>query len=295
MSPVAVNPNSSQLGRVNAILQGRSRSYYVHDFPGPLSIKSVVRGTGMWEIARSRFPIGPDSFVILNQGQSYSMTIDSDEPVETFCLFFREGFVEDAWRALTSSASQLLDDPFDSLDSLGFFERIHPKAGSLAALLARMHDDDAEERDDTFIAVANSLLTLQSGLERERARIPVAKSSTRSELFHRLSIARSFIESSVGDPLRLEQIAHVAGLSMFHLHRLFSTAFGETPHDYLTRRRLERATRLLAETEMPVTLICLESGFQSLGSFSSLFRKRTGVSPKQYRARFAINKTPGPV
>jgi len=59
--------------------------------------------------------------------------------------------------------------------------------------------------------------------------------------------------------------------------------FGETPHAYRTRRRLERASRLLKETDFPVTDVCLETGFESVGSFSTLFRRRYGVSPKEFR------------
>jgi AraC family transcriptional regulator len=93
------------------------------------------------------------------------------------------------------------------------------------------------------------------------------------------------MESSLDSSLPLEEVAAQSCLSPFHLHRLFARAFGETPHQYLVRRRIERAADLLARTDTPVTLICLECGFQSLGSFSSLFRKRLGASPMQYRSQ----------
>ena len=67
------------------------------------------------------------------------------------------------------------------------------------------------------------------------------------------------------------------------LLRLFKQAFGRTPHQFLTHRRIERAKHLLARTERPVTEICLDVGFESLGSFSHLFRRETGASPTAYR------------
>jgi len=64
---------------------------------------------------------------------------------------------------------------------------------------------------------------------------------------------------------------------------MFVRAFGETPHDFLTRRRIDRAKQLLARDECPVTEVCLAVGYESLGSFSSLFRSVVGRSPSEYR------------
>ena len=87
------------------------------------------------------------------------------------------------------------------------------------------------------------------------------------------------------DALDIEAIARSAHLSRAHFIRSFRDAFGETPHRYLQRRRIERAMAMLRETRLPVTEICLEVGFNSLGSFSSTFREVVGCSPSQYRAR----------
>src|SRR5262249_15406778 len=77
--------------------------------------------------------------------------------------------------------------------------------------------------------------------------------------------------------------ARVACLSPFHFHRLFARAFGETPHSFVTRMRLDRARALLAADHLPVTEICLAVGYDSLGSFSTLFRSRTGMTPAEFR------------
>jgi AraC-like DNA-binding protein len=84
----------------------------------------------------------------------------------------------------------------------------------------------------------------------------------------------------------LDAVARKAHLSKFHFLRLFRERFHETPIRYLRRRRLEAAQRLLARTELPVTHICLRVGFESLGSFSSLFRESVGVSPSSFRRRY---------
>ena len=97
-------------GDANVILAGNGRHHYVRDYPGPLSIKSVVRGNGTWSTHGSRFVLGADSILVLNNRQPYTILIDSPEPVRTFCLFFRDGLVEEAWRCHTRGAAELLDD-----------------------------------------------------------------------------------------------------------------------------------------------------------------------------------------
>jgi|SRR5207302_11235363 len=104
------------------------------------------------------------------------------------------------------------------------------------------------------------------------------------DTYMRLMRAREFIDHSYHLPLDLEQISRAACLSRFHFLRLFRTAFNKTPHQYLTHRRIEKAKELLSSSALTVTDVCFEVGFESLGSFSSLFHKHVGHPPVTYRA-----------
>jgi len=97
--------------------------------------------------------------------------------------------------------------------------------------------------------------------------------------------ARDFIDRHYARPLTIDRLSSLAGLSPFHFIRAFRQAFGQTPHQYLRNRRLERAKELLVTTPLPVTEICAQIGFQSLGSFSSLFRRVAKETPAEFRAR----------
>jgi AraC-like DNA-binding protein len=282
-----VNPAASRLGVENAVLWGRgNREYYVRDFPGPLSIKAVLRGQAEWLAGKSRFEVDAGSFVILNDGQPYSMTIEPGPAVETFCVFFEKGFVEDAWRSAASGDGALLDGP-DERAVLGFEERLRPRGGRIDAALRRMraaaeHGGDAEAG---FYDLALGLVELRTELAREIGRVPAARASTRQELHARVQRGRQAMDEMLTESLPLKNIARLAHLSPFHFHRSFCAVFGETPHAYRTRRRLERASRLLKETDSPVTEVCLDTGFESVGSFSTLFRRRYGVSPTEFRRK----------
>jgi AraC-like DNA-binding protein len=99
----------------------------------------------------------------------------------------------------------------------------------------------------------------------------------------RMLRARDKVDRSYDKPLDVAALARVALTSEAHFIRTFKDTFGETPHRYLQRRRLERAMALLRETERPVTEICLDVGFTSLGSFSRTFTHVIGMSPTAYR------------
>ncbi|MEA2496443.1 MAG: hypothetical protein QOJ29_4354 [Thermoleophilaceae bacterium] len=100
----------------------------------------------------------------------------------------------------------------------------------------------------------------------------------------RLLRARDTMDRSYAKPLDIAALARAAHTSEAHFIRTFKQTFGETPHRYLQRRRLERAMALLRQTEQPVTEICLDVGFASLGTFSRTFTRVVGMSPTAYRA-----------
>lgn len=94
-----------------------------------------------------------------------------------------------------------------------------------------------------------------------------------------------YIEEHLDEPLSVDALAARAHLSPYHFIRRFQRAHFYTPRQYLIHKRLERAKELLANSELPVTEICLAVGFESLGSFSTLFHTVVGWSPSIYRAR----------
>ncbi|MGW6455292.1 helix-turn-helix transcriptional regulator [Streptomyces sp. NPDC055078] len=87
------------------------------------------------------------------------------------------------------------------------------------------------------------------------------------------------------EPLDLDAVAAHAGYSRFHFVRAFKAAYGRTPGQYLSHRRIERAEEMLRTADLSVTEICTLVGFSSLGTFSTRFKKQTGLTPSEYRAR----------
>lgn len=105
--------------------------------------------------------------------------------------------------------------------------------------------------------------------------------------FSRLRENRDWLEFNHSQRVTLQQAAAQAGFSPFHYQRLFQRAFGETPHEFLTRMRLERAKWLLRTSGDTVSEICFELGYESLGSFSTMFTREVGVPPTEFRRIFS--------
>jgi AraC-like DNA-binding protein len=123
----------------------------------------------------------------------------------------------------------------------------------------------------------------------------VLPQSNGSDLHERLCRARRLIDECYDSPLDLKQISQEACLSRFHFLRLFRDTFETTPHQYLIQRRIEKAKELLRSPRLSVTDVCFEVGFESLGSFSALFRRCVGAAPVAYRKREldSLKKIPG--
>jgi transcriptional regulator GlxA family with amidase domain len=98
--------------------------------------------------------------------------------------------------------------------------------------------------------------------------------------------AKDLVDARYREPLDVPALARAARLSQAHFSREFRRAFGETPHQYLLTRRLERAAAMLRNTDRSVADICFTVGLRSVGSFTTSFGRAFGLSPMAYRATY---------
>jgi len=172
---------------------------------------------------------------------------------------------------------------------VSFFDILHRHDEWVTPILQRLRlayeqgmVDDGWQMEALHELLA-AMLQVQRQVYQEAAKLPAARTATRKELYRQLQIGRDFIHDNLQESVSLETVAQAAALSPYHFLRSFKQLYGQTPHAYLTAQRLKRAKQLLAQTDMPVTDICFEVGFQSLGSFSALFQRHDGRSPSQFR------------
>ena len=244
----------------------------------------MVRGTAWYRLEGTPIKLESPRYLLLNHGQPYQIEIDDSEPVQSFCVFFGAGFVEDAARALKPGA-MLLDEPFDLTHPFTVIDRLYPFDERVIPCLLRLKQSigaQAGDTEDRLRDLAESLVTSQDELV-EQADSLGSRPSTRAELSRRLYRACDYMESHLDRRINLGEISRAACLSPHHFHRSFRSQFRQTPHQYLTRLRLDRARLLLTSTRAPIQDVCIAVGMESLPSFTALFRREYGVSPGQFR------------
>ena len=104
-----------------------------------------------------------------------------------------------------------------------------------------------------------------------------------TDLYQRIVTAKVYIDDNFQEAIDLDKMASQACLSRFHFHRLFTKVYKITPHQYVTQKRIDKAKALLHNDYISITEVCNEVGFESIGSFSILFKKEIGFAPTYYR------------
>ncbi|MBS1913603.1 MAG: helix-turn-helix transcriptional regulator [Bacteroidetes bacterium] len=279
-----------ELGWCNIIAFTRSADASSRETQGTLSIKCAFGGTEVYATPTGQYAVAPNRYLILNQGTRYSGWVESRTPVDSLCVFFRPRFAERCLRALARPSAELLDDPDDTRAApVEFVEKLYHHDGGMMGALEHLHRTLSAARpspgwmEEQFHLLLAHMARAHLDAAAQIARLPGLRRSTRIEVYRRLSRGYDFIEATLSQPIGLSQIAREAALSPHHFLRLFRQAFGCTPHQHRTLRRMEQARFMLEHSERPVTDICFELGFESPTSFSLLFRRHSGLSPSAYR------------
>ncbi|SFS82370.1 AraC-type DNA-binding protein [Paenibacillus sp. 453mf] len=273
-----------------SILHEVSNEFYFQG-SGRLSLKTFSNGRALYETGQGTYAVEEEKYLLLNQGQEYSITIESREPVESFCVFITEEGIEDLKRTLMLPPELLLEDPFDSGDSTtSFMEKTYTNQ-HMSILLKRLKGAYVHFRHDPvwmeerLHELGSVLLKDHQKVHYERQRLTSIKSSTRAELYRRVQIGHEYLSAYFNRQITIQDSAVAACMSGNHFLRSYKQLFGRSPHKYLTERRLQEARKMLRTTNLTVTEICMEVGFQSPSSFSLLFSKWYGISPIAFRQK----------
>ena len=253
----------------------------------PLSVKSFTGGTAHYTTARGRYAVDEGSWLIINDQERYTIDFRSPTPMRSTVVFFPAGWADLVARVHREREERLIDEPAEAGAPVWFLETVMPGDDAVCPRL-RALDEACRGRSVPESWLEERLRDLLSGMilsqrdHRRRAeRLPAARAATREELYRRVCRGRDFLGAEALAAPRLADAARAACLSPYHFQRSFKAAFGETPHEFTTARRLDHAHRLLTTTDSAATDVAAAVGYESYSAFHEAYRKRHGGPPSR--------------
>lgn len=265
---------------------------YYPEHESNFSIKTVFSGSRTFNIGKRQLSLYPESFLVIKKGTTYSSKIDSSVPVNNLSISFSPSFLSDFNRMQYSDHSVLLDEPFQDgvMPDFSFMETIFPFSGDmkynimhLKANLEEGSSDDLLLNEYLHHCLINYYKVYNKEVVDKSEKLSFLNSSTKVEILKRLTFAKEYIVCNFNKNINLEDIARHACLSVNHLLRTFKQAYGQSPHQYLIKTRIDRSKYLLRNTNYTINEIVEIIGFECPSSFIRLFKNLNKQTPGKYR------------
>lgn len=278
-------------GFPSVIIHTKVSECFRPDIKGPFSFFLNIRGNSLCRVDKQTTRIDEDNYFVSNRSQLYTLQVEENvHGTETFNIHFGEYFSEAVLNSLVTPAHRILDAGTEKqLSPVLFFNQLHRRDATFNALIHAILTSHKETGYNKlrFEEQLASLLTYHLQQHHYIAetvnKLPPVRKATRVELYKRLARAMDVLRSDFCGEISLDQLAAEACLSKYHFLRLFRTAFGLSPYQYIQHLRIEKARALLAGTALPITDLAGVLGFDNSQSFSRLFFQRMGLYPTQYR------------
>lgn len=274
----------------NIILNGKFSYLYYPEHWTTLSLKFAFGGSEQYILGNMKYCVEDNMYLILNRDATYQSLIDSVTPVESLTLNFTAQFVEDVFYSSFNNDEYLLDFP-EVRDKypVNFFQKLYNTDSLLSTyikkirLAVKSRNHDADMLNENLHGILEHTFRSQLTASKNANELKSVKRSTRIELFNRLNKTKDYIESNYHEAIDLDMLSKVSSLCPHHFLRKFKSYTGVSPYQYLKQTRVKKAKILLENTGFSVTEICQNCGYESLSSFSFLFKNTFKTSPENYR------------
>ena len=268
-------------GWPTVILNTKAKKVLRENISGPLSIFTTLQGNSSVAVRGKQSLVNENTFFISNPNQEYTLSIPNE--AETFNIHIGEKTGSEIWYDAAHSNTFLLDYPFDISISPELDNRVHWRIDNFNSIihkLSTLEDEMSEQEllgELIFLLLDEKIKSIKNS-----ASLQAIKSTTREEIIRRLHLATDLIYSHFDKNLSLEDLSQISCLSKFHFIRLFKEYFSESPHQFITRLRLEKAVSYLQSSNFGVKEISEKVGFANASSFSRLFKNHFGVYPTKF-------------
>jgi AraC-like DNA-binding protein len=261
--------------------------------PAALSLKLIERGAASIEVGRRRLLLDAGQALVVNEGESYAVSIASDQPVRSFAVHVRPGLAAEVAAARRQAWEQALarDNESAAAPAPLFCDQLRTPSPALQRRLQAIRqlalagERDGELYEAPFIDLLDQLLAEDHAARTRLDALDAVRPSTRAELGRRAGWARDYILSNYAEPIALDHIAAAAHLSKFHLLRSFHQLYGTTPLALLRTRRAEVAAALLRDGSADLAAVADAAGFGSRWAMQRALRQHCGATGRTLRQR----------
>jgi AraC family transcriptional regulator len=264
------------------------KPYQCPEHPSGIGLLIADKGSCHYYVNGIKNSIEQNQVFFVNRGSQLAIKT-TDVGVTPTMLFFNSQLPDLVQHSLIYSDEVLLEN-FDNLPyDFSYLERVHVDGRLRDAILSLIELGSScssfsnIQADAVVRSLFEDLLKANREAYKYSQNIQAVKASTRLEIFRRVSLAKNWMEEHFNTVLTLEDIAAVASMNSQHFLRMFKQVYCITPHQYLIDFKLKKARHLLETTKLTLSDICLSIGFESIFSFSILYKKRFGRPPSQGR------------
>ena len=232
----------------------------------------VLSGEGAFYIEDDKIPVKADDLMIINPHVEHTEKTLPNDPME-YIVFGVEGL-----------AFSFIDPDQDNTKGYSFYSYGSDKNQfiNFAQLMMR----EFQEKKPGFEKVCHGLLQVLLVYISRKQNLSVISDSS-FQLSKECSLAKRYIDANYAKNITLDSLAEITHINKFYLAHSFTECIGQSPINYLTDRRLEACKELLTSSNLSVAQVASSVGFSSQSYFSQIFRKKTGMTPRQYRNRYA--------
>ena len=263
----------------NIIHKAKGEKYEKHILESSFTVFSNLSGQVSLEVGGRSLRVCEQTVLIVNPFQTVHYQIDAK--VSVFNIHFNYRQYKQLIGTLTRSSQTLLDHPDVVADQTVFTEQLHVKD---LAYMNLINQFEPTNEDDFLLSLVTYLVQKEQKSQIRLADINATKHSVKKELQKRMFQAKDFMYSYYDAPdFSLDRLCQEIGMSKFHFLRVFKHFFGYTPHQFLKRIRLSRASYLLQYSDYEVQEIAYRVGYQEANSFYQVFKQFFKQSPLNYR------------
>lgn len=263
--------------------------WHCDEQPAALGLLMAGNGECDYFVNGAKNRVHTNQLFLVNRDSRLAVHIAKKESAPAL-LFFHSKLPELVRHSMEESSEKLLEEKTShQYDDFSFLERmhnnpaLHETISSLVALGSSCSSFASLKADIMIRNLFEQLLRENRSAASLSKNLAAVKASTRLEIFKRVALAKEWMEANYASGCTLEELAMIANMNSQHFLRMFSQVYQITPHQYLIGIKLEKAKELLQSTSLTVLEICNAIGFESVYSFSLLFKRKFGPPPAQLR------------